>query len=218
MWNDEYQKLSGFEKEEFRRIANHLLSHTYMVRYIYQTSEQMTVPNPDYRSASQFFSLLREYFSVSGWHLEKDDNYGIMSLINTFDHNRLRIDRFTTLFLYTCRMIYEEGRKGSDMFHTVKTRTGDVVEKMRTLGLLSERERRGGKTTQKERLEAQRTLAHYNIIQKMESSGWDHNGNEILILPAILLIVSNQGINDMMTELEELKVIDGDDQDEENSE
>jgi hypothetical protein len=218
VWADEYQKLSSFEKDEFRRVANYLLSHTYMVRYMYQPSEQMTGPNSDYRSASALFELLREYFSVSGWQLEKDDNYGIMSLINVFDHNRLRIDRFTTLFLYTCRLIYEEGREGSNMFHTVKTATGEVVEKMRTLGLLSEKERRGGKTTQKERLEAQRTLAHYNIIQKTESSGWDQSGNEILILPAILLIISNQGINDMTAELEELKAAAGDDNGEEDSE
>jgi len=56
------------------------------------------------------------------------------------------------------------------------------------------------------------------LLQKMESSGWDHNGKEILILPAILLIISNQGINDMIAELKELKATDGDDNDEENSE
>jgi hypothetical protein len=85
----------------------------------------------------------------------------------------------------------------------VKTSTSDVVEKMRTLGLL-EKDRKG-KTTQKERIEAQRTLSHYNIIQKMESSAWDSEGNEILILPAILSIISNQGINDMIAELEDIK-------------
>jgi hypothetical protein len=200
MWNEQYEALTTYEKGEFRRLANYLLSHTYMVRYEYQPLQQMTLPNYDYQTASRLFGVLQDYFTVTGWRLEKDDNYGIMSLINTFDHNRLRIDRFTTLFLYTCRLLYEEEREQASSFHTVKTDTQSVVEKMRMLGLLDK-----GKTTQKERLDAQRTLAHHNIIQKMEPSAWSNEGNQILILPSILSIISNQGINDMMVELDELR-------------
>lgn len=200
MWNDKYEALTSYEKGEFKRLANYLLSHTYMVRYEYQPSQQMTLPNYDYQTASRLFGVLRDYFAVTGWRLEKDDNYGIMSLINIFDHNRLRIDRFTTLFLYTCRLIYEEEREQANSFHTVKTDTQTIVEKMRMLGLLDK-----GKTTQKERLDAQRTLAHHNIIQKMEASAWNSDGNQILILPSVLSIISNQGINDMMMELEDLR-------------
>lgn len=200
MWTEQYEALTSYEKGEFRRLANYLLSHTYMVRYEYQPSQQMTLPSYDYQTASRLFGVLQDYFTVSGWRLEKDDNYGIMSLINTFDHNRLRVDRFTTLFLYTCRLIYEEEREQASSFHTVKTDTQSVVEKMQTLGLLDKR-----KTTQKERLDAQRTLAHHNIIQKMESSAWSSEGNQILILPSILSIISNQGINNMVMELEEFR-------------
>lgn len=203
MWNELFEELTAHEKSEFSRLANYLLSHTYMVRYEYQPSQQMTLPNNDYQMASRLFPVLQDYFSVTGWRLEKDDNYGIMSLINIYDHNRFRIGRFTTLFLYSCRLIYEEEREQASSFHTVKTDTQAIVEKMRMLGLLDK-----DKTTQKERIDAQRTLAHYNIIQKMESAAWSNDGNQILILPSILAIISNQGINDMMLELEELKATD----------
>lgn len=199
MWNEEYEKLTSYEKGEFRRLSNYLLSHTYLVRYEYQSTQQMTMPNNDYTMVSRLFSVMQEYFTVSGWKLEKDDNYGVISLINIYDHNRLRIDRFTTLFLYTCRLIYEEHREESGQFHTVRTDTQTIVEKMRMLGLLEK-----GKTSQKERLDALRTLAHYNVLQKMDSA-WNNDGNQLLILPSILSLVSNQGINDMMTELEEMK-------------
>lgn len=200
MWTEEYENLTAYEKGEFRRIGNYLLSHTYMVRYVYDPTEQMTLPNRDYQMAIRLFPLLKGYFLITGWNLEKDDNYGIMSLINTYNHNRLRIERFSTLFLYACRLLYEEGRQHATDFHVVKTDTQTVVEKMRILGLLEK-----GKTTQKERIEAQRMLAHYNIIQKMESSAWSPEGNQILILPSILMLVTNEGINDMMLQLEELK-------------
>jgi len=203
VWSETYEALSNYEKGEFRRICNYLLSHTYIVRDVYKPDKQWTEPNTDYRMVNRLFECMREYFFVSGWKLEKDDNYGVISLMNEFDHNRLRIDRFTTLFLYTSRLIYEEGREQGDNLNIVRTDTGAIVEKMRLLGLLEK-----GKTTQKERLEAQRALAHFNIIQKTESTAWSSDGNGVLIFPSILSIISNQGINDMMSELEELRTED----------
>jgi len=214
MWSKDYEALNSNDKNEFRRIANHLLSHTYLTKYSYQPSKQMTLPNRDYQLATRFFSPLEKYFSVTGWRLEKDDNYGYMSLINIYDNNHYRMDQFTTLFLYACRLIYEEQREQASSSHTVLTSTSDIVEKMKTLNLL-----KNGKTTQKERLEAQRTLAHFNLIEKMEATAWEPDGNRILILPSILSVISNQGINDMILELEDLRVNptnEGDGQEENN--
>lgn len=205
MWSETFEALSNYDKGEFRRLANYLLSHTYLVRDVYKPDKQWTEPNGDYRMVNRLFDCMRDYFSASGWKLEKDDNYGIISLTNEYDHNRLRIDRFTTLFLYTCRLIYEEGREQGDNLHIVRTDTGAIVEKMRILGLLNK-----GKTTQKERLEAQRALSHFNIIQKTETTAWSADGNGVLIFPSILSIIPNQGINDMMIELEELRTDDTD--------
>ena len=201
MWSENYQKLTAYEKGEFRRLGNYLLSRTYMVRFTYDTGEETTLPNADYNMVMRMFELLQEYFEVTGWKLSKDDDFGVVSLISANDHNRFRLDRFTTLFLYVCRLIYEENRENENSYHVVKTDTASVVEKMKTLGLI-----KGGKTTQKERIEAQRTLAHFNIIQKMETSPWSGDGNTILILPTILYIIDNQSINAMIDELEDMKI------------
>jgi hypothetical protein len=205
MWSEMYKAMSNYDKEEFRRLCNYLLAHSYIVRDVYKPDKQWLGPNSDYRTVNRMFECMREYFSVSGWKLEKDDNYGVISLINVYDHNRLRIDRFTTLFLYTCRLIYEEGREQSDNLHIVRTDTGAIVEKMRLFGLLDK-----GKTTQKERIDAQRALAHFNIIQKTESSAWSPDGNGVLIFPSVLSVIPNQGINDMMHELDELRADNAD--------
>ena len=181
LWNDAFDALSNYEKGEFRRICNYLLSRTYIVRDVYKPDKQWTEPNNDYRLVSRLFDLMRGYFSVSGWVLEKDDNYGVISLINEFDHNRTRFDRFTTLFLYSCRLIYEEDREQGGSLNVVRTDTATIIEKMRLLGLLEK-----GKTSIKERIEAQRTLAHYNIIQKTETATWSAEGNGVLIMPSIL--------------------------------
>jgi hypothetical protein len=201
MIDEGYGKLNSGDKDDFRRLANYLLSHTYMVRHEYQPSQQMTLPNRDYQTVSRLFDLLREYFELSGWRLEKDDHYGIISLFNIHAHNRLRLDRFTTIFLYICRLIYEEGREDAPgTFHMVRTKTREIIERMKTYGLLEKR-----RTTQKERIDAQRALAHFNIIRRMENS-WDGDGNQILILPSVLSILPNRNINAMKAELEELKI------------
>ena len=192
--------MSNFEKGEFRRLSNYLLSHTYLTRDVFRPDKQWTEPSGDYRMVSRMFECMSGYFSVSGWKLDKDETYGVITLVNEFDHNRLRTDRFTTLFLYTCRLIYEENRdKGGSLF-IVRTDTASVIEKMRLFGLLEK-----GKANKKDYIEAQRTLAHFNIIQKTEAEAWSPDGNGVLILPSILSIISNQGINDMMIELEELR-------------
>lgn len=201
MWAEDYEALNSSDKNEFRRIGNYLLSHTYLTKFNYKPSEKMTLPNRDYQLAARFFGILKEYFEITGWRLEKDDNYGFMSLINIYDNNRYRLEQFTTLFLYTCRLIYEEQRELASSFHTVLTSTSEIVQKMQALGLLKK-----DRTTQKERLDAQRSLAHFNIIEKMEASAWEPDGNRILILPSILAIVTNQGVNDMMKELDEISI------------
>jgi hypothetical protein len=201
---DGYEKLSSGEKEDFRQLANYLLSHTYLVRYEYQPSQGMTLPNRYYQTATRLFPLFKEYFELSGWRLEKDDTYGVISISNDYDHNRLHLNRFTTLFLYVCRLIYEEKREDAGMYRMVQTNTAEVVEKMRALGLL-EKGKSGKPTTKKDRVEAQRALANFNIISKMETSGWDGDGNKIFILPSILSIIPNQSINVIHTELENMK-------------
>jgi hypothetical protein len=201
---DDYEKLNSSEKEDFRRLSNYLLSHTYIVRYEYQSAQQMTLPNREYQIVSRLFELFREYFDLSGWRLEKDDNYGIISLSNHYEHNRFRLDRFTTLFLYMCRLIYEEKREDAGIHKTVPASTTEVVERMRTYGLL-EKGKTGKETTKKERIDAQRTLAHFNILRKIETSPWDGEGNRLLILPSILSIIPNQGINTIYREIEDMK-------------
>jgi hypothetical protein len=203
LWSEQYEALSGYEKGEFRRLCNYLLSRTYMVRETYRPDKERTEYNSDYRMAVQLFACMRDYFAFSGWRLEKDDNYGVLSLVSECEHNHLRVDRFTTLFLYTCRLLYEEEREKGDNLKIVRTDTGRIIEKMRLLGLLE-----NGRSTQKERLQAQRTLAHFNIIQKTETTAWHPDGNTVLIFPSILSIVSNQGINDMMLALAELQAED----------
>lgn len=199
MWQEQYEALSNYEKGEFRRLGNYLLSHSYIVREGYDITKKIVLTNEDYRMVSRLFSVMSEYFEVIGWKMVKDDTYGVIAIYSLYDNNRLRIDRFTTLFLYTLRLIYEEEREKVNNHNNVRTDTQTIIEKMMSFGLIP-----SGRTTIRERIDAQRALAHYNIIQKIETT-WRNEGNTLIIHPSILFIIPNDGINRMIEELKDMK-------------
>lgn len=205
MWKDEYDALSNYEKGEFRRLGNYLLSHSYLVREWYDLNRKMVLMNEDYRMVSRLYNIMSEYFEIIGWKMIRDDNYGVTAIYSIYDNNRLRLDRFTTLFLYTLRLVYEEEREKVNNFNNVRTDTQAIIEKMLSFGLIP-----SGRTTIRERVDAQRALAHYNIIQKLEST-WRNEGNTLIIHPSILLMIPNDGINRMMEEIEDMKDYEGKD-------
>lgn len=208
MWKDKYEALSNYEKGEFRRLGNYLLSHSYIVRECYDNQKKMILANNDYRMISRLFDVMSEYFEVIGWKMIKDDNYGVIAISSLYDNNRLRVDRFTTLFLYTLRLVYEEEREKVNNYNNVRTDTQFIVERMMSFGLIP-----NGKTTIRERIDAQRALAHFNVIQKVETT-WKNDGNTLIIHPTILFMIPNDGINRMLDELEEMKDYVGSDNDE----
>lgn len=199
MWMDEYEALNATEKADFRRLVNALLSRTYLLRNIYDDQKKMMDLNGDYRTARRFFSILQGYFALAGWDLYRDDEYGVLYLRNQLGSNRVRFGAFTTMFLYILRLIYEENRQQVELHHDVRTDTFTVINKMNAFGLLKD-----GRSTAKERLEAQKTLTRYQVITKLDG-GWKTEGNKLLIYPTILFFLPNSEIDAMIRRLGEMR-------------
>ena len=64
MWSEQYENLNAYEKGEFRRLGNYLLSHTYMVRFTYDPSEETTLPNADYNMVMRLFDIFRARITI----------------------------------------------------------------------------------------------------------------------------------------------------------
>ncbi len=188
MWLELYERLTNSEKEEFRRLLSSLLSHTFLIRDIYDTKESLMIVNPEYRFVERNFELFMEYLSFGGWALQKDSNYGVISLTNVYEYNRVRLDRNTTLILYTLRLIFEEEREKVALRNEILTTVANTVHKMITLGLIKK------KPSDKDLSEAFRQLDNYRVIQKIVGS-WEDAESKLLILPSILFIVTNERIS-----------------------
>jgi hypothetical protein len=68
--------------------------------------------------------LFQEDLKYSGFQLERDSNYGVISLSSSYDANRQKFDRLTTLMVYVLRLIYEEEREILSLSKESFTTTG----------------------------------------------------------------------------------------------
>lgn len=215
MWHEQYEKLTNSEKEEFRRLVNLILSRTFIIRDIYSSKESLMKINPDYRFVERHFDCFLDYLSFGGWAISKDSNYGVISLLSTYEYNRVRFDKNATLMLYTLRLIFEEEREKVVLRNEALTTTSQLVQKMIVLGLVKK------KPSDKDLTDGLRILSQYNILQKLDGP-WEEPETKLLILPSILFIVTNEKISriyevfeadedPILNEEQEQEVIRGDD-------
>lgn len=188
MWTEDFERLNNSEKEEFKRLANLLLSRTFITRDYYDSKESMMKVNPEYRFIERHFELFSSYFSYSGWAVLKDNQYGVISMENIYEYNRLKLDRFTTLMLYTIRLIFEQERERISLRNEIMTTTGQIIHKMITMNIFKK------KPSDRDISESLRLLSNHNLIQKI-SGQWENADARIMILPSILFVLTNEKIS-----------------------
>lgn len=195
---EQYEKLSLAEQDHFKKVVNWLLAHTYILQGQYDFSDNIKKTNPDFLFIERNFSLFQDYLAYSGFQLEKDNNYGVISLVSRYDFNREKFDKMTTLMLYVLRLMYEEERAKLSRSTDVFVSTGDLIHKMISLGVIKK------KPSNVVVRDALRVLSRFQIINK-PSGSWEMADTILLILPTILFIVSNERISNMYRLLEEVE-------------
>lgn len=188
MWADNFEKMNNSEKEEMKRLLNVLLSRTFIVRDVFDTKELLMKINPEYRFLERHFDMISEYLSYSGWDVRKDSQYGVISIENIYEYNKVRLDRFTTMVLYTVRLIYEEERERITLRNEIMTTTGQIIHKMIALNIFKR------KPADREIMDSLRLLSNHNIIQKLSGS-WESADTRMMILPSVLFVVTNERIS-----------------------
>ena len=100
----------------------------------------------------------------------------------------MRLDKLTTLLLFTLRTIYDEEREKNASKGIVYITTASLVYKLLELKIVSK------KPTMKDITDCIRLLVNQNILTKIEGS-LDESTCQLAILPTILLAVSNEKID-----------------------
>jgi len=187
MWNEKYDLLTNNEKERFTEIVNYILNKTFLLRETYEEKDRIGKISADYRFFERNFELFQNYLDIAGYSVLKDDAEGIISIINIYFTNLLRVDKFTTLFLLTLRQMYDEEKEKAPSSNAIFVRGSDIIIKMIDNKLLTK------KPTIKDMTDVLRLLIRHNVVAKFDGNIEDSNVI-LTIYPTILKIVSNEKI------------------------
>lgn len=201
MFEEEFVKLSSQDQNEFARIVNALMLKSFVVRESFDSREKMMKINPEYRFIERYYEIFEEYLKYSGWRLEKDVTNGVIAIYNEYEQNRLRIDRETSLILFTLRLIYETKKAESNApGESLYMTTPELLKTMIEYGITMQGKRLTGRLLGR----SLRFMAAHNIICKVSGS-YDEGNVTFYILPSITFAVDSQKIAAMSDALERLK-------------
>ena len=201
MFSEQFAQLSGSDQTRFAEIVNKILLKGFVVRDIFDSREKIIRVNPDFRFIERQFDLINDYLKFSGWVLNKDLILGVFYLVNTFEDNRIRIDRETSLVLFTLRLIYEDEKEegGSSSTQSIYMTTPSLIKMIVDHGITMPGKRLTGRLIGK----SLRFLNNHNIISKVSGS-YDEGNVSFYILPSIKYAIDNEKIVAMSNALDQL--------------
>ena len=190
MFEQDYNALYESEKEEFRRVANYILSKTFVVRDVYDKPAKKMVTSSEFLFMERYYDIFENYLGIAGWKLTKEPIEGIYWVENIYGQNKAKFDSFTTYILLALMITYEESAPITTLGNSVITTTYDVIQKMQILGLITK------KPTKEQFRIAFRRLEQYNIILRLNTSQ-DVELWKIMILPSIHHVIDYDKLKEL---------------------
>lgn len=187
MFEEKYNNLTNFEKDNFRRIISLMLSKTFIVNRIYDAKQNTFKYNSDYRFIDRNIEVFRDYLEIAGFRLIKDNNYEVIYIENEFGYNKKKLDKNTTIFLYGLRLKFDEDRESLKLNTDTIVTVSDIINKLIDVGAYNK------KPSDIEIRTALSNLISFNIIQKVEGI-LEKPETKIIILPSILFVITNEKI------------------------
>ena len=96
MFEQDYNALYESEKEEFRRVANYILSKTFIVRDVYDKQAKKMITSSEFLFMERYYDIFENYLSIAGWKLTKEPIEGIYWVENIYGQNKAKFDSFST--------------------------------------------------------------------------------------------------------------------------
>lgn len=179
------------EKAEFARLANYLMSSTYLLR-----DDDKHRISKDYLFIERRFELFYGYFSMIGWRIYQDKQYGVIRIENVDGMNKMKLDKLTTVVIIAMRVIYEEKRIQASSSNDVCTTVAEIIGKIVNDFSIYKK-----KPTQLDLKETFRILEAHNLIYRLGESYTDYDCR-LMILPSIMFAVSNEKCKSICKTLE----------------
>lgn len=189
-FQEDYDKLSTGEKNQFADTMGNLLFHCYIVRKRYDVTTGLDKIQYDYTFIDRHYSLFEEYLDFIDMSISKDDDSGVVFIRNNSDRNRERVDTATTFVIYTLRDFYEDAIEKQPNILQVPMDSTQLRQRLSDLGLSTASKRLSLQTISS----SMKTLASFNIIARGRGS-FNDNSYSFFILPSIKYIISTAKMN-----------------------
>ena len=164
MWIEHYNELADIEKERFASVCAFLLSKSFLTREVYENKSKIGKINADYRFVERYLDIFEGYFKIMGYRVLNNEMFGFIYLENDYGYNRMRLDKLTTLILFTLRTIYDEEKEKNATSNVVYLNVGSLIFKLLDINVVSK------KPTIKEMSYSLRLLINHNVITKIEEA------------------------------------------------
>lgn len=183
-----YIKLNDQEKEELTQVIRCLYNQTYLLEKKYDKKYGRYQSSALYRVCERHLDFLMEYFSIGGFSLVENRQFGIMALKSTSLMGD-KLTKLTTLFTLLLKLIYDEKMNTASNSIHVYTVLGEIYGKIQLFGLWDNKAL--PITEVKKALTALRKYQVIEIFDTMEEISPD---TRILIYPTILMVVNGMDI------------------------
>jgi uncharacterized protein YneF (UPF0154 family) len=190
MFEEEFEKLTRGDQNQFRKVLSDLLYRCYIVRRSFDRASGMNKISADYLFIERHFDLISDYLSFAGMELSKDDDNGVVFLTSSDETNRIRIDGVTTLILFALRSYYEDKLKDNPAINEIYIDSTGLKVLLKDMGLTTVSRRISAVSL----ADSLRTLVMYNIISLAKGSLGEAN-YAFYILPSIRYVISNAKLN-----------------------
>ncbi len=192
MFQEEYDKLTRGEKNQFSEAINELLYKEFILRKAYDRKSQMFKADPTYLFIERHFSLIEEYLAFIDVTLTKDDDDGVIFIVSDIEMNHLRLDIVTTLLVYALRSFYESAISKDPQERNVLMSSSSLMSLLQESGLSNISKRLSLATI----ASSLRTLDSFNIITRYSNTYGDPS-YKFYILPTIRYVISTEKMNDL---------------------
>ncbi len=176
------------DKDEFSRVCNRLLSNCFLCK-------SNVTNRTDYYFVLKYKDKFSDYFSLLGYRLEVNEEYGVIQLTNPHNYNRHSFKLYESIILLILRILYDEKKRELSVSDEVIINVGDIHDKFLTLQI---REKMIDKTTLRNTLSV---LRRFQIVDPLDKD-LSQEEARIIIYDSILMAVRVEDIKQAYEKLE----------------
>ena len=177
---EQISKMKVKERDDFERIANKLMSICFI-------TNKKESDRSDYYFIERFKQVFISYFAIIGWDVVVNQRYGVVSLINNENYNRLNLKLHESILLLILRLLFDEKLREVSEVEQIVVKLEDIHEKYLALNL---KDRVINKTDLRSILSLFRRFNLVELIDKDLSS----DESRLFIYPSILFAVQIDNI------------------------